>query len=286
MNHNTIPSASSINFLQGGFECSPEQRWNFESPNLTYGGIRPVKNITFNVKLISGTDVISVYTSQHNHDRSIHIYVNDQNTKYSSRSYPIVGTLDGNNIVKNGIVPAYKIPTVAELLKALKYPYIESNTEPNMNDYLQSPITSTLPPINFNCDERDILNKKEKALKQKEEDLKQKEEDLNKREEEQERAINTLYEALHKREEELKQREEEQERAINTLYEVLHKREEALDKREDEQEKLFDTLSKTLEKREKELKQHVYEVFVNSLIPPKKLKFINSLIPPKKLKNN
>ena len=74
---------------------------------------------------------------------------------------------------------------------------------------------------------------------------------------------------MHKREEELKQREEEQERAINTLYEVLHKREEALDKREDEQEKLFDTLSKTLEKREKELKQHVYEVFVNSLIPPK-----------------
>ena len=261
MNHNTIPSASSINFLQGGFECSPEQRWNFESPNLTYGGIRPVKNITFNVKLISGTDVISVYTSQHNHDRSIHIYVNDQNTKYSSRSYPIVGTLDGNNIVKNGIVPAYKIPTVAELLKALKYPYIESNTEPNMNDYLQSPITSTLPPINFNCDERDILNKKEENLKQREEDLKQREEDLNKREED-----------LNKREENLNKREEDQEKALN--------------KRNKDQEKVFDTLCKTLEKREKELKQHVYEVFVNSLIPPKKLKFINSLIPPKKLKNN
>ena len=274
MNYNTIPSASSINFLQGGHECSSQQKWEFESPNLSYGGNKPVKNITFNVKHISGTDVISVYTSQHNHGTSMQIFVNDQNSIYSSRRYHITGYIV-SNIVKSGgpcssgSVPLHKIPTVAELLKALKYPYIESNTEPNMNDYLQSPITSTLPPINFNCDERDILNKKEKALKQKEEDLKQKEEDLNKKEEDQERAIDTLYKALHKREEELKQREEEQEKAIDTLYEVLHKREEALDKREEEQEKVFDTLSKTLEKREKELKQHVYEVFVNSLIPPK-----------------
>ena len=271
MNLNTIPSASSINFLQGGTECSSQQRWEFENPRSEPGSSyvkNCVKNITFNVKLISGTDVISVYTSQYNHDTSISVFVNDQNTKYSSRQYYITGYIV-SNIVKSGgpcssnSVPLHKIPTVAELLKALKYPYIdEPNTESNITNYLQSPINSTLPPINFNCDERDILNKKEKALKQKEEDL-------NKREEEQERAINTLYEALHKREEELKQREEEQERAINTLYEVLHKREEALDKREDEQEKLFDTLSKTLEKREKELKQHVYEVFVNSLIPPK-----------------
>ena len=77
---------------------------------------------------------------------------------------------------------------------------------------------------------------------------------------------------INKREENLNKREEDQEKALN--------------KRNKDQEKVFDTLCKTLEKREKELKQHVYEVFVNSLIPPKKLKFINSLIPPKKLKNN
>lgn len=272
MNLNTIPSASSINFLQGGTECSSQQRWEFENPRSEPGSgyvKNCVKNITINVKLINGIDVISVYTSIHNNDRCIHVYVNDQNTKYSSRAYCIIGEVRNDCVYYSG-TPVHKVPTVAELLKALKYPYIEHNTDPNMDDYLQSPITHPRSStINFNCDERDILNKKEKALKQKEEDLKQKEEDLNKREEEQERAINTLYEALHKREEELKQREEDQEKVFDTLYEVLHKREEALDKREDKQEKVFDTLSKTLEKREKELKQHVYKVFVNSLIPPK-----------------
>ena len=61
-----------------------------------------------------------------------------------------------SNIVKSGgpcssnSVPLHKIPTVAELLKALKYPYIdEPNTESNITNYLQSPINSTLPPINI-----------------------------------------------------------------------------------------------------------------------------------------
>ena len=187
---------SAINFLQGGAECSPRERWNFE--NHSYHGTKAVNNITINVKNIRGIDIISVYMYHHCNGVSINIYVNELSSKYSSHVYAIVGEVGYNHIYDNG-VPQYKIPTIAELLKALKYidPYIE----PNTIDYLQSPINVKLPPINLNCDERDILNKREEALKAREEALNIREEALKLKEQE----IDKLYKVLKKKE--LKQNE-------------------------------------------------------------------------------